>query len=293
MSVEISAAAVMKLRDQTGAGMMDCKKALMEAGGDAEKAIEILRQKGLKKSAEKQDRVAKEGIVLARVDEAKSFGAIVEVNCETDFVARNDDFIKFSNNILIQITDTKPANLDAFLSAKASFNPGKTIGDSLGELTSKIGEKIAVKRFSMVSSEKGVIADYVHPGNKLGVLVQLDIENFDKNLQPDSHNFARDLAMQVAAMNPGYINRTEVPGDVIEKEMAILREQGKNEGKPEKVLENIIKGRMEKFYQEVCLMEQIFVKDSGKSIKELIGDFSKKIGKKAAIHRFERYRLGD
>lgn len=293
MSTEISASAVMQLREKTGAGMMDCKKALAEAGGDTEKAIEILRQKGLKKSAEKADRVAKEGIVLASVNDAKNAGVMIEMNCETDFVARNADFVAFANKVLDEVRKTKPANVDVFLNASASFSDGKTVGDSIAELTGKIGEKIAFKRFTTLNADSGVIADYIHPGNKLGVLVQLEIENCDASIQADAYTLARDIAMQTAAMSPLYVNRNEVPQDLLEKEMAILREQGKNEGKPEKVLENIIKGRLEKYLQEICLVEQIFVKDSSKTIKELVNDFGKKIGKKVAVQKFERFRLGD
>ncbi|MBX7150735.1 translation elongation factor Ts [bacterium] len=293
MSTEISASAVMQLREKTGAGMMDCKKALAEAGGDTEKAIEILRQKGLKKSAEKADRVAKEGIVLASVNDAKNAGVMIEMNCETDFVARNADFVAFANKVLDEVRKAKPANVDAFLNASASFSNGKSVGDSIAELTGKIGEKIAFKRFTTVDAASGVIADYIHPGNKLGVLVQLEIEHYDASVQADAYSLARDIAMQTAAMSPMYVNRTEVPQELLEKEMAILREQGKNEGKPEKVLENIIKGRLEKYLQEICLVEQIFVKDSSKTIKELVNDFGKKIGKKVAVQKFERFRLGD
>lgn len=293
MSTEISASVVMQLREKTGAGMMDCKKALTEAGGDPEKAVEILRQRGLKKSAEKATRVAKEGIILAKVDADQNFGSIVEINCETDFVAKNDDFVKFVKHVLDQVHQTKPAGLEAFLNAPASYDSGRTVAETAGELTGKIGEKIAIKRFAYIGTQSGVIAQYIHPGNKLGVLVQLEVEGFNANLKDEAHALAHDIAMQAAAMNPAYVNRSEVPQDVIEKEMAILREQGKTEGKPEKVMENIIKGRMEKFYQEVCLNEQIFVKDSAKTIKEIVAEFSKKIGKPVVIHKFERFRLGE
>ncbi|KAB2880161.1 elongation factor Ts [bacterium] len=293
MATEISATVVMQLREKTGAGMMDCKKALTEAGGDPEKAIEILRQRGLKKSAEKASRVAKEGIILAAVNKENSLGSIIEINCETDFVAKNDDFVKFAKNVLDQVHQTKPADLDSFLIAPAAYDKGRSVADTAGELTGKIGEKIAIKRFALLETKSGVIAVYIHPGNKLGVLVQLEVEGYSPTLQEPTHSLAHDIAMQAAAMSPTCINRTEIPQDVIEKEMAILREQGKTEGKPEKVMESIIKGRMEKFYQEVCLNEQVFVKDSSKTIKELVAEFSKKLGKPVVIHKFERFRLGE
>ena len=293
MSTEISASVVMQLREKTGAGMMDCKKALTEAGGDAEKAIESRRQKGLKKSAEKASRVAKEGTILAKVNGELNFGSMVEINCETDFVAKNDDFVKFTKNVLEQVYQTKPSDLEAFLNAQAAYEKGRTVAETSGDLTGKIGEKIAIKRFACLETKSGVIAEYIHPGNKLGVLVQMEVEGYAASMKEETHRLAHDIAMQAAAMNPAYVNRTEVPQDVIEKEMAILREQGKTEGKPEKVMENIIKGRMEKFYQEVCLNEQIFVKDSAKTIKELVADYSKKLGKPVTIHKFERFRLGE
>lgn len=296
-AVEISASAVMKLREETGAGMMECKKALTEAGGDAAKAVEILRERGLKKSAEKQSRVANEGTVLSSVNDARNFAVMVEINCETDFVAKNDDFVKFSNNVLAQVRDSKPANLDAFLSAPAAFAAGQTIADAVTGLTAKIGEKIAVKRIAVIENNQGVIAGYIHPGNKLGVLLQLNVEGFAATMTADAYSVAYDIAMQTAAMNPTYIHREEVPADVVEKESAILREQLKNDpknaNKPDNVLTNIIKGRLDKFYQEVCLVDQAFVKDPNKMIKDLVADLSKKLGKPVTIRRFERFRLGE
>ncbi len=291
-NVEISAAAVMQLRDQTGAGMMDCKKALIEAQGNAEKAIEVLRQRGLKKSAEKSTRIANEGIVLTGLNGPGNFGVILEINCETDFVARTDTFIAFAKNVLTQVQNTKPASLTDLLNAQAAYEKDKTVADTAAEMTGKIGEKIAIKRFVCLETKGGVIADYIHPGNKLGVLVQLNVENYNGS-QSDVSALAHDLAMQTAAMSPTYVNRTEVPPQVVEKEMEILREQSKNEGKAEKVLENIVKGRLEKYFQEVCLSEQIFVKDGSKTVKELVLELSKKINQPVAIQRFERFRLGE
>jgi elongation factor Ts len=290
---EISAKDVMALREQTGAGMMDCKKALAEAGGDTEKAIDILRQKGLKKSAEKASRVANEGIILTHLNETKTSGTLLEINCETDFVARNEDFVAFSKNVLNQIATTRPTGLDELLSSPASFNGSKTIKDSLSELTGKIGEKLEIKRFVTIDVKNGVLAGYVHPGNKLGVIVQLTADGLDDAARSEAHALAYDMAMQTAAMNPGYVRKEDVPQDVIQKESAILREQTLAEGKPEKIVDNIVKGRLEKFYQEVCLLEQTFVKDNAKTVKDLINAFGKKVGKPVTVERFERYRLGE
>ncbi len=289
---EITASAVMALREQTGAGMMDCKKALTEAGGDSEKAIELLRQKGLKKSAEKASRVAKEGMILAKLDAKKTSGILLEVNCETDFVARNEDFVSFSQHVLTHIVESRPANVEALLKSGASWNGGKSIQDTIAELTGKIGEKLEIKRFVRVDAGNGILATYIHPGNKLGVIVQLSGDGVSGHAD-EAHALAYDVAMQTAAMHPSYVKREEVPQDVIQKESAILREQTLAEGKPEKIVDNIVKGRLDKFYQEICLLEQAFVKDHAKTIKDLMSDFSKKVGKPVTVERFERYRLGE
>ncbi len=289
---EISASVVMQLREQTGAGMMDCKKALAEAGGDTAKAIDILREKGLKKSAEKQARTANEGAVLSYVDDAKSFGVLVEINCETDFVAKNDGFVKFTTDVLDHLKNSKPASLEAFLNSSAPYSPGRKVSETAMDLTAKIGEKIEIKRISVIENKSGVVVSYIHPGSRLGVMLQMNIEGYLTSMQSDASALAYDLAMQTAAMNPTYVYRAQVSTELLEKESAILREQAKNEGKPEKVLENIIKGRLEKYFQEVCLTEQTFVKDSAKTVKDLIADLSKKLGKPVVIERFERFRIG-
>ena len=291
--VEISASVVMQLREKTGAGMMDCKKALQEAQGDAEKALDILRQKGLKKSAEKASRVAKEGIILAKVNDKKSTGTLVEINCETDFVAKNDDFQKFAKDVLEQVHTAKPKDLESFLNGEATFDKGKTISDVTAGLTGKIGERILVKRFTNVDAGKGMIADYIHPGNKLGVLVHIQMDSIDAAQLNDVYMFGRDIAMQIAAMNPVAIKREEISSDTLSKEIEIFKEQARNEGKPEKILDQIVKGRIDKYYQEACLLEQAFVKDQSKTINDVVNDFSKKAGKPVTIQRFERYRLGD
>ncbi len=283
----------MQLREKTGAGMMDCKKALQEAQGDAEKALDILRQKGLKKSAEKASRVAKEGIVLTKVNDKKTAGTLVEINCETDFVAKNDDFQKFAKDVLEQVHTAKPKDLDSFLNGEATFDKGKTISDVTAGLTGKIGERILVKRFSNVEAGKGMIADYIHPGNKLGVLVHIQMDSIDAAQMNDVYMFGRDIAMQIAAMNPVAIKREEISSDTLSKEIEIFKEQARNEGKPEKILDQIVKGRIDKYYQEACLLEQAFVKDQSKTINDVVNDFSKKAGKPVTIQRFERYRLGD
>ncbi len=290
---EISASDVMKLREQTGAGMMDCKKALTEARGDVEKAIDILRQKGLKKSAEKATRVANQGIVLAAVDDARTTGVLIEINCETDFVAKNADFIAYSQNILKEVLTQQPKDLDAFLAAKVSFMPGKTVADTVTEMTAKIGERIVMKRFAVVRAQQGLVTEYIHPGNKLAVLVELGIDKIDAAKMSDYHVFARDIAMQVAAMNPQVVSRDQVAPDVLARETEIFKEQARQEGKPEKILDNIVKGRVEKYYQEICLLEQAYVKDASKTIKDFVQEFGKKVGQTVTIQRFERFRLGD
>ncbi len=290
---EISATAVMQLREKTGSGMMDCKKALQEAEGDPEKAMDILRQKGLKKSAEKAARVAKEGIIIAKVDEKRITGSLVEINCETDFVAKNEDFQKFSKDIIDQVYTTKPNDLESFLNTEAAFDKGKTISETIAGLTGKTGERILIKRFCNLVAGKGMIADYIHPGSKLGVLVHIQMDSIDASQMNEVYLFGRDIAMQIAAMNPVAIRREEISADTMAKEIEIFKEQALNEGKPEKILDQIVKGRIDKYYQEACLLEQAFVKDQSKTINDVVNDFSKKSGKPVSIERFERYRLGD
>ncbi len=265
---------VMKLRELTGTGMMDCKKALTEADGDMDRAAEILREKGLAAAAKKAGRIAAEGVVDSYISEDGNVGVVVEVNCETDFVAKTDAFKALVAKIAKQIADVAPADVNALL---ASAIDGTTVEAMLNEAVAKIGEKISVRRFERIN---GFVDSYIHLGGKIGVLVEADSK-------PDSEKI-HDVALQIAAARPTYIIKDEVPADVVENEKRILREQALNEPKPkpEAIIEKMINGRIQKYFKEVCLMEQPFVKDDSMSVAKMInGDFG--------IKRFVRYEMGE
>lgn len=265
---------VMKLRELTGTGMMDCKKALTEADGDMDRAAEILREKGLAKAAKKADRIAAEGIVDSYISEDGKVGVVVEVNCETDFVAKTDAFKALVAVIAKQIADVAPADVDALL--ESSYEDG-TIKSLLTDSVFKIGENINVRRFERI---EGFVDSYIHLGGKIGVLVQAD-------KQPGAEKI-HDVALQIAAAKPSYIVKEEVPADEIEHEKHILREQALNEPKPkpEAIIEKMITGRIQKYFKEVCLMEQPFVKDDSMSVEKMIaGEF--------AVVKFIRYEMGE
>ena len=274
----ISAKDVKRLRDMTGAGMMDCKKALTESNGDFEAAVDYLRRMGQKVLAKRSDSEAKEGVIVTAVSEDGSVGAIAEVNCETDFVARNDEFQSFTNDIVAIVLSERPADVDAL---KAVTLPtGKTVSRTLEEMTGKIGEKIDIRRFSIVEAAgAGTVVDYVHPGSRLGVLVNL---SGNGNLE----SVGRDVAMQVAAMNPVATNRDEVDSSLQEKEMQIARVVARNEGKPENIIDRIATGKLERFFKDNVLLEQAFVKDASVTISEMLNQNG------SEVHGFERFGLG-
>ncbi|MCF8266933.1 MAG: translation elongation factor Ts [Ignavibacteriales bacterium] len=284
----ISAALVKELRDKTGAGMMDCKSALTQANGDFEKAIEILRKKGASVAAKRAERTASEGIVLTKVIDDGKKGYIVEVNCETDFVAKSDDFLNFANVVMDVVLEKEPADVEALLNLNRD---GKTLKDELNETIGKIGEKIEVSRIAAVHGEDSVFADYIHHGSKLGVLVKAD--GIGNNYNSELENILKDIAMQVAAMKPSFVNRDAVPKDVIEKEIDIYKEIARKEGKPEQILQKIAEGRLNKFYQENCLIEQAYIKDNAKSINDLIGEFNKKYSANVKVDAFYRFHVSD
>ena len=280
----ITAAQVNELRQKTGAGMMDCKKALTEADGNFEKAIEILRKKGAAVAAKRAERTAKEGMVLTKISDDKQTGVIVEVNCETDFVANSEDFTKFAKNVLEAVSSSKPANVDDLLEKNPS------IRDQFDELLGKVGEKIQISRLSIDEAPNGEVIDYVHLGSKLGVLVKFDNIGDKKD---EFFNLGKDIAMQVAAMKPICVYREEVQKDLIEKEIEIYKEISRKEGKPEQILDKIAQGKLNKFYQENCLSEQAFIKDNTKTVTDLIKEFNSKHGTDVKINHFHRFHLGD
>lgn len=286
--MEITASQVKELRDKTGAGMMDCKKALVESQGDLVKAIEVLRKKGASVAAKRADKDAKEGAILTKVLDGGKTGVILEVNCETDFVANSDDFVNFCNFILDVIINNKPANLDELLNSELN---GKKVEAELSSIIGKIGEKIEVSRFKLHTIENATYVDYVHAGSKLAVLLQ--VEN---TVGVDSSKVVstfKDIAMQAAAMRPLYLVREEVPASVIEKEKEIYREVLRKEGKPEQMLDKIAEGKINKFFQEVCLTEQVYVKDNSKSVREVIAAFNKENSSNVSLTAFYRYHVVD
>jgi elongation factor Ts len=273
---QIKATEVSKLRKVTGAGMMDCKKALQESNGNFDKAIEIIRKKGQAIASKRADKEASEGVVLAKVNDDATKGALIVLNCETDFVAKNEDFVKFAGTVLDKATLELPVNLEELLKLEVK---GKTIADIIVEQMGIIGEKLGLGYYNKVESQ--YVIHYIHPGNKLATLV-----GFNKVTDIQT---AKDIAMQVAAMNPIAIDRENVPREVIEKEKEIGRDQARREGKPENILDKIAEGKMNKFYKENTLLNQEFTKDSKKTIRQYL----KEVDDDLKVTDFIRYSLKD
>lgn len=285
----ITAQMVKDLRERTGAGMMDCKKALSETNGDPEKAIEYLREKGLAAAAKKAGRVAAEGLVMAYISDDKKVGSLVEVNCETDFVAANEDFVKLVSNVAKQASTSNSNTIEEFVNEQYIEDGSIKVQDAVTALIAKLGENMNVRRFSNYSVENGVIESYIHGGGRIGVLVKLNCEKQDEVL----NTVAKDIAMQVAASNPLFLSREFVDADTIEKEKEIYRVQALNEGKPEKIVEKMVEGRVQKYYKEVCLVDQVWVKDSELTIAKYLQQKSKEIGSTISIGGFVRFERGE
>ena len=280
-TVQITASDVNKLRQQTGAGMMDCKKALTETNGDFEAAIDYLRKKGAKVAASRQDRESNEGVVIARTSEDGKRGVIIELNCETDFVAKNAEFIAFANQIANTAVENKPASLEALGQLSIDVeNSRVTIADAITDKTGKIGEKIGVSKYEVVDGEK-VIA-YIHGNFRLGVLVALSAN------VAGADEAGKDVAMQIAAMNPIAVDKDGVDATTIERELEIAKEQIRAEGKPEEMVEKIAAGKLNKFYKDSTLLNQEFVKDSSKSVAQFLGTIDKGL----TVTAFKRVALG-
>ncbi len=283
--MEVSIELVKKLREKTGAGMMDCKKALIESGGDFEKAIEYLRKKGSLTAQKRSDRIAKEGLIIAKTGSGGKECGIVEVNCETDFVARSDDFQKFTNDAVDAVLANKTGEL--------SVLEGKSLGDitlrqALDSLTGKIGEKLELKRAAYFSSADGFFCAYNHVGNKVASIIELQGNVTDKGAV-----LGNDIAMQVVAMKPLSIDRTGIDPEVVKKEKEIYLTQARNEKKPENIAEKIANNKVEKYFQENCLLEQEFVKEQGKSVQDVINAVSKETGVDYKVKKMIRYQLGE
>lgn len=271
----VTAKQVKELRDMTGVGMMDAKKALVEVDGDMDKAVDLLREKGLAKAAKKADRIAAEGLTASHVN--GNVAALVEVNSETDFVSKNEKFVKLVNDIAQIVAESQPADMDA---ANALEINGQTVADYITESTTVIGEKISFRRFALLTkTDADVFGEYAHQGGRIGVLTVVS--------DSDNEAVAKDVAMHVAAINPKYLNRDEVAHDEIEREKAVQRELTLNEGKPENIVDKIVEGRMNKFYGEICLNEQAFVKDSDKKVADYVASHGGK------VTQYVRYEVGE
>ena len=287
----ITAAMVKELREMTGAGMMDCKKALAATEGDMDKALEFLRENGIAKAAKKASRIAAEGIVKILVEGKKA--AMVEVNSETDFVAKNADFNAYVDAVVAQVLRTNAKDVDEFLAEKWSKDETKTVADELASQIAIIGENLKIRRFAKMEADNGFVASYVHMGGKIGVLVQVETDV----INPAIEEMAKNVAMQAAALKPKYTSRDEVDSDFIEKETEILTAAAKNE-KPDaddKIIAGMVKGRVNKELKEICLLDQVYVKaeDGKQSVANYVAQVAKENGANITIKSFVRFENGE
>jgi elongation factor Ts len=278
---------VAELRNKTGAGMMDCKKALNEAGGNMEEAVDLLRKKGLSAAAKKSGRVAAEGLVVACGEGRR--GALVEVNAETDFVAKNEGFQQFAAGICEVVLENSPADLEA-LKGLAYSGTGRNVEEELTHQIATIGENMNIRRFERFEVVGGVVASYVHAGGKIGVLVELTT---DKGDSEQVQTLARQLAMHVAAANPQFLKREDVPAEILDREKDIMTTKAKESGKPENIIPKIVEGQLNKFFGEICLLEQAYVIDPDQKINQVLKSVGKEAGGEIQLTGFVRYQLGE
>lgn len=277
---------VKALREQTGCGMMDCKKALVEADGDMEKAVDFLREQGLAKQAKKASRIAAEGMAFAMTTEDHKKGVVIEVNAETDFVAKNADFQAFVNTCAQTVIDNNPADVEALLACNASGSD-KTVAELLQEKVLVIGENIQIRRFKLM---EGACVAYVHAGGVIGVLVNFKTDLADK---PEFVTYGKDVAMQIAALNTPYLKESDVPAEVLEHEKEIMKAEVVNSGKPEVIADKIVMGKIGKFYKENCLLDQAFVKENKISVQQYTNNTAKELGGSIEITEFVRFEKGE
>lgn len=277
---------VKALREKTGCGMMDCKKALTEADGDMDKAVDYLREQGLAKQAKKSGRIAAEGVAFAKTNADNTLGVVIEVNAETDFVAKNADFQAFVETCANTVMEQNPADVDALLACTATVST-ETVDALLKEKVLTIGENIKIRRFARF---EGTVTSYIHAGGRIGVIVKFDTDVADKD---GFQTYAKDIAMQIAAINPGYLNEQSVPAEVLEHEKSIMKAEVVNSGKPEAIAEKIVMGKIGKFYKENCLVDQVFVKDSSLSVTQYTNNVAKELGGSIKITDFVRYEKGE
>jgi len=282
--LEISAELVKTLRDKTNCGFMDCKKALKETAGDLEKAVAYLRQKGIAVAGKRAERATSEGVVVAQVAGDGLSGVLLEVNCESDFVAKTDAFQNFAQGLAAQIANTAPAEVESLLAQPWQLQPGLTVQDYLNEIIGQTGENIRVRRFSHYAGG-GLVGAYIHFGGRIGVLLELSATQ----VTPELTALAKDLAMQVAAANPIAVARGEVDPKVVAQETEIYQAQARDSGKPEKIIEKMVTGRLDKFFKEFCLVEQPFVKNPDLTVTQLLKEAG---GADLRVVRFNRFQLG-
>jgi elongation factor Ts len=282
----VTASMVADLRARTGAGMMDCKKALDESQGNIDEAIDILRKKGLSAAAKKSGRIAAEGMVVAAGNSHS--GVIVEVNSETDFVSKNEGFQAFAAGVAQAVLQQSPSDVEV-LKGQAFPGTGRTVGEELTHQIATIGENLNIRRFCLFTSAAGVVSSYIHGVGKIGVLVELATKSTDERVAV----LARQLAMHVAAANPQFLNRQEVSSEVVEKEREIMRVKARESGKPDNIIDKIIDGQINKFYGEVCLLEQAYVIDPDRKVQQVVADLAKEVGAEVTLRRYARFQLGE
>ncbi len=283
----ISAQLVKELREMTGSKMMDCKKALVETDGDIEKAVEFLREKGLSDAAKKSSRVAAEGVVKTYIADDKKSGAVLEFNCETDFVALNEEFVGFADKLAKIVVEASITTVEEILDQKIEGEV--TVSESLKALIAKLGENMSVRRFTKFSIENGVVKSYIHGGGRIGVLVEVACDKDSEVLD----EVGKEVCMQIAASNPLFLSKDDVDTESMDKEKEIYRVQALNEGKPEKIVDKMVIGRINKYFKEVCLLEQPWVKDGDKSIAKFLEEKSKEVSSPITVTRFVRYERGE
>ncbi len=307
---EISAQLVKTLRERTGAGMMECKKALQESNGDMDEAEVILRKRGIAAATKKESRSAKQGLIASFISPDCKLGVLVEVNCESDFVARTEDFQTLTADIAAHIAETKPkivraeevteaerANFkahEALYEQKFAKDGNSTVGEIVKGKIAKLGENITVSRFNLYEiSGNGVVGTYIHTGSQIGVLLEMKTDAGNVSGKEEFKTLVRDIAMQIAAANPQFVSKEDVPASVLKRERDIQRERALGEGKPEKMVDKIAEGRLSKFYEEVCLLEQPFIRENTISVAELIRTAGSKLGDNLSVARFVRFKVGD
>ncbi len=285
--MEITAELVKTLRDKTDAGMMDCKKALKETGGDLEAAVAYLRQKGLAVAAKRAGRAATEGTVWAHISADHKSGVLLEVNCETDFVAKTDSFLELGARVAEQLAASALETVEALLAESCPHLPGATVSDYVNDVIAKTGEKCEVRRFSRYGGD--LVAAYIHHGGKIGVMVELS----GTDPVPEAVAAAKDVAMQIAAANPLAVGREDVSPEAVAKEKAIFEAQARESGKPEKIIDKMVTGRLEKFFKEVCLLQQAFVKNPDQTVAQYLKEVGDRLDRKEiTVKRFSRYQVG-